>query len=87
MVVAPPSEHPVTIRVTDGQQQVFLWLTLDAPNGIREKIDFSAMPVGRYSLEIHYNQQPYYKLVHVHPNQVTDQDASGEFRVAQHDQF
>ena len=87
MIVVPPSEHPVIIRVTDAQQQVFLLLTLDAQNGIEEKIDFSAMPVGRYSLEVHYNQQPFYRLVHVHPNQVTDQDASIEFRVAQHYQF
>lgn len=87
MIVLPPSDHPVTIRLTDGQQQVFLLKTLDASNGIREKIDFSAMPIGRYSLEVHYNQQPFYKLVHVHANQVTDQDASVGFRVAQHYQF
>ncbi len=87
MIVVPPSEHPVTIRVTDAQQRVFLSLTLDALEGIEKKIDFSAMPVGRYSLEVHYNQQPFYKLVHVHPNQVTDPDASVDFRVAQHYQF
>jgi hypothetical protein len=87
MIVVPPSEHPVIIRVTDAQQQVFLLLTLDARSGIEEKIDFSAMPIGRYSLEVHYNQQPFYKIVHVHPNQVTDQDASVTFRVAQHYQF
>ena len=87
MIVAPPSEHPVIVRVTDAHQQVFLLLTLDAQNGLEEKIDFSAMPVGRYSLEVHYNQQPFYKIVHVHSNQVTDQDASIEFRVAQHYQF
>ena len=87
MIVVPPSEHPVIIRVTDAHQQVFLLLTLDAQNGIEEKIDFSAMPVGRYSLEVHYNQQPFYKIVHVHSNQVTDQDASAAFRVAQHYQF
>ena len=87
MIVVPPSEYPVTIKVTDAQQQVFLWLTLDASQGVKEKIDFSAMPIGRYALEVHYNQQPFHKLVHVHPNQVTDQDASVEFRVAQHYQF
>ncbi len=87
MIVVPPSEHPVIIRVTDAQQRVFLSLTLDAQNGLEEKIDFSAMPIGRYSLEVHYNQQPFYKLVHVHSNQVTDQDASVAFRVAQHYQF
>lgn len=87
MIVLPPSGHPVTIRLTDGQQQVFLLKTLDASNGIREKIDFSAMPIGRYSLEVYYNQQPFYKLVHVHANQVTDQDASVGFRMAQHHQF
>ena len=37
MIVVPPSEHPVIIRVTDAQQQVFLLLTLDAQNGIEEK--------------------------------------------------
>ena len=87
MIVVPLSEHPVVIRVIDSQQRIFLSLTLDAKNGLEKKIDFSAMPVGRYSLEVHYNQQPFYKLVHVHPNQVTDQDASATFRVAQHYQF
>lgn len=87
MIVAPPSEHPVIIRVTDAQQQVFVLLSLDASDGIKEKIDFSSMPPGRYSLEVNFNQQPFYKIVHVHSNQVTDQDASVEFRVAQHYQF
>ena len=87
MIVVPPSEHPVTIRVIDAQQRVFVSLTLDASEGIEEKIDFSAMPPGRYSLELTFDRRPFYKIVHVHSNQVTDQDASAAFRVAQHHQF
>ena len=87
MIVVPPSEHPLIIKVTDAQQQVFLYLTLDASNGAEKKIDFSAMPTGHYFLEVHYNHQTFHKLVQVHPNWVKDQDASTGFRLTQHYQF
>ena len=80
MLLVPPSDHPVTIKITDGQQRVFLHLVLDATTGVEKNIDFSWMPAGHYHLEVHYEGQALYKTMYVRPDRVGSLDATVTFR-------
>lgn len=80
MLLVPPSDHPVTVKVTDGHQQVFLHRTLDAAAGSEERIDFSWMDAGHYYLEVSHEGRTFYKTVYVRPDRVGSLDRSITFQ-------
>ncbi len=82
MVLVPPSDDPVTLRIVDAQQQVMLMLTLDATQGVKERIDFTWIPTGHYVLEVQFEQQTFYKTLLVQGDRVQTPNDTQHFRTA-----
>ena len=84
MLLVPPSDQPVTIKVTDPQQQVFLYLTLEAADGVEERINFARMPAGPYYIEVQYEEYTFFKVVYVQNSHVNAADASVDFQTTRY---
>ena len=82
----PESAHPAKVTITNAQQQIFLHLTLNAVDGAYEKLNFSQMPAGHYSVEVHIGGQSFYKSVYVLQDRVSVLDAAPTFRTTSHTQ-
>lgn len=80
MLLIPPSEAPVIVRIVDAQQRVLLHLTLEAIQGAKERIDFDWVPTGHYVLEVDFDQQTFYKTLSVQNDRVRASDASEQFQ-------
>lgn len=80
MLVVPSSHHPVTIQVTNPQQQVFLRQSLDATRGTEQRLNFSHMPSGHYLVEVLFDHRTLYKVVRVDEDRVTLFDTFTEFK-------
>lgn len=87
MLVVPSSHHPVTIQVTNSQQQVFLRLSLDAARGTERRLNFSHMPSGHYLVEVQFDHRTLYKVVRVDEDRVTLFDTFAEFKTTENFQL
>ncbi len=87
MLEVPASVHPIEVRITNAQQQVFLHLTLNAAQGAYEKLNFSRMPTGHYFLEVHFGDQSFYKSVFVQQDRIRMLDTNSGFRTTPYAQL
>ena len=83
MLLTPSSEQPVVVTVTDAQQQIFLQLSLDATDGVEQRINFAPMPPGHYFVEVRYNGRSFHKVVHLQNDHVNTVGASTEFQATE----